>query len=200
MVDPAGGTPRQHLAGIATEAAMSTRSTPRGSIITYEMILTELRRRSFAVLSTVDDRGRPHAVGVEYGVAPDGTAIYVMTRRKLKKARNIAACPDVALVVPLTRRLPWFLPPPCIQFQGAAEILDRADAGGIETFNAFPMGRLILKMYAAAERRGETGVCFLRITPGPRVFTYAVGRSIWALLRRMEGGAEMVEVPAAYRR
>ncbi len=49
-----------------------------------------------------------------------------MTRRHLKKARNVVANPNVAMAVPLTRRLLWFVPPPCLQFQGTAEILDPA--------------------------------------------------------------------------
>jgi hypothetical protein len=182
------------------ETAMSVQSMHDRHRLTFDVILKELRGRHFAVLATVDAQGRPHAVGVEYGVAPDGAALYVMTRRHLKKARNIAANPSVALVVPLTRRLLWFVPPPCIQFQGTAEILDRRDADGIETFQAFPTGRVILNRYAAAERRGETRVCFLRITPGPAIFTYAVGQSIWSLLRRMEAGTRTVEVPVENRR
>src|SRR5450756_897372 len=129
--------------------------------LTFEAILKELRRRSFAVLSTIDEQGRPHAVGVEYGVAPTGDAIYVMTRKHLKKARNIAVNPHVAIVIPLTRRLLWFVPPPSIQFQGVAEIRERTDEEGIRTFEGFFMGRRILKMYEEFERRGETRVCFL---------------------------------------
>lgn len=50
--------------------------------------------------------------------------IYVMTRRHLRKARNIAHNARVSLVIPLTRRILWFLPPPTIQLQGHAELLD----------------------------------------------------------------------------
>src|SRR6266545_2107783 len=107
---------------------------------TFDTIIKLLRKRSFAVLSTVDENGYPHAVGVEYGVSPNGDALYVMTRRQLKKARNMAANPHVALTVPLTRRVRWFLPPPSIQFQGRAEILDRTDEEGIRTFRGFFMG------------------------------------------------------------
>ena len=167
--------------------------------VTFETVLKELRKRSFAVLSTIDEQGTPHAVGVEYGVAPSGGAIYVMTRKHLKKARNIAADPHVALVVPLTRRLLWFLPPPSIQFQGTAEIVDRSDQEGLRTFQTFFMGRRILKMYEEFERRGETRVCFLRIVPEPEISTYMVGHSIWELSRRMEVGIGKVEVPAQYR-
>lgn len=173
---------------------------PKEPRVTFEMVGRELRKRDFAVLSTADAQGRPHAVGVEYGVSPQGTHLYVMTRRHLKKARNIAANPKVSLVVPLTRRLLWFLPPPCIQFQGTAEILERTDEGGTATFRTFFMGRRILRMYEEMERRGETRICFLRITPDPVIFTYMVGYSIWEVRRRMEVGVERVEIPAEYKR
>jgi nitroimidazol reductase NimA-like FMN-containing flavoprotein (pyridoxamine 5'-phosphate oxidase superfamily) len=135
---------------------MRRQHPPEGPRVTFEMVLRALRRRDFAVLSTADDHGRPHSVGVEYGVSPEGTAICVMTRRHLRKARDIAANPRVSLVVPLTRRLLWFLPPPCIQLQGTAEILERDDGGGIATFETFFMGRRILRMYEDLERRGDT--------------------------------------------
>ena len=167
--------------------------------MTYEAILKALRRRSYAVLCTADERGHPHAVGVEYGVAPGGDAIYVMTRRHLKKARNIAANSHVALTVPLTRRLLWFLPPPSIQFEGTAEILDRTDVEGVRTFQTFFMGRRILKMYEEFTRRGETRVCFLRIVPEREIATYMVGSSILELMRRMEVGIGKVTVPPGYR-
>jgi uncharacterized protein YhbP (UPF0306 family) len=178
---------------------------PRGvtetvsAALTYEVVLKQLRKRSFAVLSTADESGRPHAVGVEYGVSPKGDSIYVMTRRQLKKVRNISANSHVAVTVPLTRRLLWFLPPPSIQFQGMAEILDQTDEEGIRTFNSFFMGRRILRMYEEFARRGETRVCFIRIVPAAEMSTYMVGHSIFELMRRMEVGIGKVGVPPQYR-
>ena len=82
--------------------------------MTFELVLSHLRTRDFAVLSTVSKESTPHSVGVNYGVSRPGRdlVIYVMTRRHLQKARNIAQNPSVSLVVPLTRRLLGFLPPP----------------------------------------------------------------------------------------
>ena len=159
------------------------------------------RGRSFGILSTVGADGRSHSVGVEYGVFTGRGAleIYVMTRRQLRKARDITASPNVSFVVPLTRRLLWFLPPPCIQFEATAEILERDDERGVATFGAFFMGRRILRMYDDLERRGETRTCFLRITPRSTISTYMVGHTLWELSRRMEVGMEKVEVPAIYR-
>jgi hypothetical protein len=54
------------------------------------------------------------------GVPGHDLALYVMTRRHLKKARNIAQSPRVALVVPLPRRFLQFVPPATIQLRGRA--------------------------------------------------------------------------------
>jgi general stress protein 26 len=169
--------------------------------VTFELVLSHLRKRDFAVLSTVSKEGRPHSVGVNYGVSRPGRdfVIYVMTRRHLQKARNIAQNPNVSLVVPLTRRLLWFLPPPTIQLHGQTEIVDWTDEEGTDVFRRFWMGRRILEAYQGSHRRGETRICFLKITPDPVVYTYMVGYGIWQLRKRMESGAATVVIPTEYR-
>ncbi len=169
--------------------------------VTFELVLGQLREHNFAVLSTVDEDGMPHSAGVNYGVSiQDGDlALYVMTRTHLQKARNIARNPNVSLVVPLTRRFLWFLPPATIQLQGRAEILDGTDEAGTDACRRFWMGRRILEAYQESRRRGETRICFLKINPNPVVHTYMVGYSIWELRRRMELGAAKVVIPPEYR-
>ena len=166
---------------------------------TADLVLAALRAHDFAVLSTVDAAGRPHAAGVTYGLSPPDRdlAFYVMTRRHLTKARDIAHNPNVALVVPLPRRLLWFVPPATVQLRGRAEILDWSDPEGTEVFRRSWLGRRILAAYAQSRRRGETRVCFLRIRPDPVARTYGVGHSVWALRRRMEAAAGRVVLPAA---
>src|SRR6266508_233232 len=112
----------------------------------FDLVLSHLRKRNFAVLSTVSSRGRPHSVGVNYGVSAPGRplVIYVMTRTHLTKARNIAQNPSVSLVVPLTRRLLWFLPPPTIQLHGQSQIVYWDDEEGTDVFMRFLMGRRIM--------------------------------------------------------
>jgi nitroimidazol reductase NimA-like FMN-containing flavoprotein (pyridoxamine 5'-phosphate oxidase superfamily) len=167
------------------------------SRLTFDRVVRALRRRDFGVLGTVTPDGHPHSVGVVYGVSLRGRPfrLYVMTRRSLRKTRNVLENPHVSFVVPLTRRLLWFVPPPCVQFQGQAEVLERDDPDGVETFQSFAMGRRILSMYEDMARRIEAGVCFLRITPDLQLSTYMVGHSIWELMRRMETGIERVRVP-----
>jgi general stress protein 26 len=169
--------------------------------VTFEVVLSHIRKRDFGVLSTVSNERKPHAVGVNYGVSKPSRdfVIYVMTRRHLQKARNIEQNPDVSLVIPLTRRLLWFLPPPTIQLHGRAEIVDWTDEEGTDVFRRFWIGRRILEAYRESYRRGETRICFLKITPDPVVYTYMVGYSIWQLRRRMESGAAKVVISAGYR-
>ena len=132
----------------------------RADRVTAERLLAELRAHDLAVLATADEAGQPHAAGVTYGVSPPGRdlALYVMTRRHLTKARDIAQNPRVALVVPLPRRLLWFVPPATIQLRGRAEMLDWSDPEGTEVFRRSWLGRRILAAYAQSRRRGETRV------------------------------------------
>jgi uncharacterized protein YhbP (UPF0306 family) len=166
--------------------------------VTFDLVLAELRKHHFATLSTVDDDGTPHAAGVTYGTAyaGQGLVLYVMTRRHLRKARDIAERPQVALVVPIERRILRFLPPATIQLHGRAEILDWADGAGTDVFRGFWLGRRILTAYRASHRRGETRICFLNIAVDPVITTtYMLGFSAWELRHRMERGAGRVLVP-----
>jgi hypothetical protein len=166
--------------------------------VSVASLLRALRGHNFAVLSTAGENGRPASAGVNYGMSLPGQelALYVMTRSHLQKARNVARNPWASLVIPLPRRLLWFLPPPTIQVRGRAELLDGNDATGIAVFQRFWMGQRILAAYREAQRYGETRVCFLKITPEPVFATYMVGMSIWAIRRRMEAGAAKVVLPA----
>lgn len=168
--------------------------------VTGKLVLRALQKHDFAVLSTISEDGMPFSAGVNYGVSQtdEGLAIYVMTRRHLRKARNIAGNPHISLVVPLPRPVLWFLPPATIQLTGKAEILDWADRAGSEVFGRFWMGRRILEAYEKSRRRGETRVCFLRITPDPVVHTYMVGSSVWELRKRMESAAATVVIEPAH--
>ncbi len=162
--------------------------------MTLQRVQRELSTHNFAVLSTVDEHGRPDSAGVNYGTSARGSALvlYVMTRRHLKKARNIAHNPQVSLVVPLQRRVFRSVPPATIQLRGRAEILDWTDVDGTNVFRGFWMGRQILSAYEKSRHRGETRVCFLRITVDPVMQTYGVGHSIWNLRRHMEAATDTV--------
>lgn len=176
----------------------TTQRSAQEQRVTLDLVLRELQAHNFAVLSSVDESGAADSAGVNYGVSTPGhdLALYVMTRRHLKKARNIARNSHVALVIPLPRRLLQFLPPATIQLHGRAEILDWTDEEGTEAFRRFWMGRRILAAYEKSRKLGETRVCFLKITLEPVIHTYAVGYSIWDIWRHMESAGATVLIPA----
>jgi hypothetical protein len=176
---------------------MASRTAGQEQRVTVDLVLRELRRHDFAVLSTVGEDGGADSAGVNYGVSAPGEelALYVMTRRHLRKARDVARNPRVSLVVPLPRRLLWFVPPATIQLRGRAELLDGDDPAGLAVFRRFFMGRRILEAYEQSRRRGETRVCFIRIRPDPEVRTYMVGYGVLEVRRRMESGAGRVRLP-----
>lgn len=161
----------------------------------YAAVERTLRREHFAVLSTADTMGRPASAGVTYGLTASGSAMFVMTRRYLQKARNIAVNGDVVLVVPVPRLLLQQAPPATIQLRGRAGILDWTDPQGREVFAGFWLGRRILTSYQQLQDRGETRVCFLRIDLDPVIRTYLVGSSLWRVRSRMEAGAATVQRP-----
>jgi general stress protein 26 len=134
------------------------------------IVVKQIRRQHFAVLSTVGRDGAPHSAGVSYGSTrpSDPFALYVMTRRHLLKARNIASDPRVSVVIPVPRPALTFLPPATIQIHGRAELLNWDDAQGTGVFEKFWMGRRILQGYRRARENGETRVCFVKIIPDPK--------------------------------
>ena len=177
-----------------------TSTKHQSSRLTADIVVGELRRNHFAVLSTVGRDGAPHSAGVNYGVSTRNAEItlYVMTRAHLQKARDIESDPSVALVVPIRRRFAWFLPPATIQLRGRAEIIDGADEVGTGVFRGFWIGRRILKAYEQWRRQGETRICFLKIRPDSDVRTYMVGSHLWDLSRGMEAGAGRVVIPTGH--
>jgi hypothetical protein len=58
------------------------------------------------------------------------------------------------------------------------------------------IGRRILDAYREWGGRGETRICFLKITPDPVISTYMLGYSAWELRGRMEKGSGKVTIPS----
>ena len=154
-----------------------------------------MRRQHFAVLSTSDTAGHPASAGVTYGLTRSGEAMYVMMRRHLQKVRNVAANPEVSLVIPVPRRLLWPVPPATLQLRGRAQILDWTDADARGVFSGFLLGRQIISSYQQQLDHGESRICVLRIDLDPVIRTYLFGTSIWRVRRSMESGSATATRP-----
>jgi nitroimidazol reductase NimA-like FMN-containing flavoprotein (pyridoxamine 5'-phosphate oxidase superfamily) len=100
-------------------------------MIGFAAVERALRQRTFGTLSTLTERGTPHATGVMYAVSvrDEPLALYVTTRTTTRKVRNIRARQDVAFVVPVPHRLVPMFPPRAIQFLGTAAVVPADDEG-----------------------------------------------------------------------
>jgi hypothetical protein len=167
--------------------------------VSAERLIREISSHHFAVLATSATHDVPHSAGVSYGSAIENGSlvIYVMTRRHLRKARDIAAQARVSLVIPLERRLLWLVPPGTIQLSGRAELLPQGDERGVSVSRSFLLGRRILRAYRAMSESGERRVCFVRIAVDPLVQSYMVGVSLVSVLRRMESGTASTHLTAS---
>jgi general stress protein 26 len=122
----------------------------------------------FCTLATSSAEQRPHVTGVLYALV--GRDLYVHTDRTSRKARNVAANPNVAVCVPVAVGADG--PPHTISLQGTASLLDLDHP---EVTPLIADGRL-----AAITSHGELDrpdTCFVHIRPRRRVATYGIGVS-----------------------
>lgn len=136
--------------------------------------LRAIRRRSFAVLSTVSNAGFPHAAGVSYAAV--GSVLYVNTHRSSRKALNVVDNARVAVVIPV-RRVP-IGPPFNVQFQATAQVIDMDDPRISALLAAGELGDI-----TSHGELEEPDGCFLQITPNGRIHTYGIGVSILAVAK-----------------
>lgn len=102
--------------------------------------------------------------------------LFVATLEDSKKVRNIRENPRVAVCIPV-HRYPM-VPPFSVQFGAAAEVLSPQDP----TITSLLRSRQLNKVTSHGEL-DEPRTCFMRLTPGRKVFTYGVGVPRWTLLR-----------------
>ena len=122
----------------------------------------------FCTLATTSAERRPHVAGVLYALVDRD--LYVHTDRASRKARNIAANPNVAVCIPVAAAPA--APPNTVSLQATASLVAPDDP---EITSLIASGRL-----AAITSHGELerpDTCFVRITPGRRVAVYGIGVS-----------------------
>jgi uncharacterized protein YhbP (UPF0306 family) len=164
--------------------------------ISFDRVDKALRQRTFGTLSTLTERGTPHATGVIYAVSAPGEplALYVTTRTTTRKVRNLRAHPEVAVVIPVPHRFIPVFPPRAVQFMGTATVVAADDEGANRAFESSWFLRRIL----ATERRIVTeggDLCFIQIRPQDKLFTYGMGMSLLGNLRRPRGAIGRVTIP-----
>ena len=149
------------------------------------MIRRAIERRSVATLATVSPTGRPHAATVLYQCVDD--ALFVSTDLASRKARNLADH-DFAAVNIAVRRLPVG-PPASIQFQTSVDVLANDDPEVVRLATAGRLDRV-----TAHGELARDGACFLRLALPARAVTYALGMSLWRVIRNPLDAAGEVDL------
>ena len=164
---------------------------------TFEFIEKQIRKKTFGIISTIDQKGHSHSTGIVYGIASSKSnfALYILTHRNYKKVKNIEKSNSVSFVIPFPHHILRFVPASCVQFQGTAEILPFSDKEAQGSFNA---GSKILKMNLkqVSERKDkEKGVVFIKIIPDRKLYCYGLGFSLNELRKNVETGSYIVTIP-----
>jgi hypothetical protein len=178
------GTAMERLTEVGSTDGMTNTDT---LTLDPATVLETVDKRSFCTLATTSPAGFPHVAGVLYAAV--GADLWVSTLRDSRKARNVAANPNVAVCVPV-RRLPVG-PPSSVQWQATAEVVDLDSR---ELHRLVDAGQL-----DAVTGHGELelpGGCFLHITPRGRLNTYGLGMSLRQLLKDPLNSAGVVDLTA----
>ena len=163
----------------------------------FEFVEAEIRKKTFGILSTIDQKGKSHSTGIIYAISPPGSifSLYILTDRTYKKVKNIRHNSSVSFVIPFPHHFLRFVPSSCVQFQGTAEILPYEDS---EAQQAFKMGNKMLMMNLKQAIKedpiGEYTV-FIKIIPNQKIFCYGLGISLMKLQKDVEIGSYSVRIP-----
>jgi nitroimidazol reductase NimA-like FMN-containing flavoprotein (pyridoxamine 5'-phosphate oxidase superfamily) len=163
----------------------------------FEFIEKQIRKKSFGIISTIDQNGRSHSTGIVYATASSKVkfALYILTHRNYKKVKNIGINDSVSFVIPFPHHILRFVPASCVQFQGTAEILPFSNKDAQESFKS---GSKILKMNleeVSKRNDKEEGVVFIKIIPNSKLFCYGLGFSLIELRKNIESGSYIVTIP-----
>ena len=136
--------------------------------ITTDLVWKEIEKRSFAVLSYVNPKGRARSSGIVY--VPVDRVLYVRVATDSWKAKHIRRNPHVALNVTIAKRvpfMPWIdIPDATIAFSGTARVLSMSELEPklLESL----LERLI-------DHENDDENCLIEIHPGGHFATYGVG-------------------------
>jgi nitroimidazol reductase NimA-like FMN-containing flavoprotein (pyridoxamine 5'-phosphate oxidase superfamily) len=160
----------------------------------FDFVEQKVREKTFAVLSTVDSKNRPHSTGIIFAVSPPGEELsfYVVTQSKSAKIRNIKGNPNVTLVVTFPHHYLRFIPDSTVMFRGKADIVALGDARAQAAFGQKKMTRMNLQVDSEVLK----GSVVIRIRPSKTVYCYGVGIGLNQMRKDPTSARYKVEIPS----
>lgn len=163
---------------------------------TFNFVEKNIRKKTFAILTTVNSKERPQSTGILYGVSPSTSkfAIYMFTSRNYAKVRNIPKNPFISLIIPFPHHWLRFVPASTIRIQGTAELIP---ADNSEALNIFRQKR-ILKMILPYQNQPDTleKHVFIKLHPDKKIFCYGLGLRVMELRKTHTMGGYTVIIPS----
>ncbi|MFW9789321.1 MAG: pyridoxamine 5'-phosphate oxidase family protein [Candidatus Thorarchaeota archaeon] len=152
------------ILGAATAVEEQEQESP------FDLVEREVRKKSFAVISTVDSKNRPHSTGIVFAMSPpeEELVFYVLTQAKSAKVRNIKENPNVTLVVTFPHHYLRFIPDGTVMIRGTADLVGLEDKGAQAAFAQ--KGRNL-----DSNAEALMGTVVIRIQPSKTIYAYGVG-------------------------
>ncbi|UCG03334.1 MAG: pyridoxamine 5'-phosphate oxidase family protein [Candidatus Heimdallarchaeota archaeon] len=145
-------------------------------------------------MTTLNKDGTPHTTGILYEVSPPSSkfALYCLTSKKYKKARNIEQNPNISLLIPFPHFYIRFAPSSTVTIQGKADFIPTND---METQNVFRKKRILRLIISEIKQREQESLTFIRIKPQNKVLCYGLGFNIFKLRKGHAQGGYSVIIP-----
>ncbi len=145
----------------------------------FSFVERQLRKKNYGIITSMTPQGRPHSVGVVYGVASPTLpfSLYLIASPGSKKVKNIKNNPNISFAVPFPHYVFRFTPPSSIQFQGKVELIPADDKVAISVFQSSYVLRRSLR-----HNMETSGVIFIRIVPDRKIFCWGIGANLWQFI------------------
>jgi len=169
---------------------MKTRS------FSFNYVEKQIRKKTFAILTTVSPKDRPQSTGILFGVSPPTSkfAIYMFTSRKYAKVRNIKKNPFVSLIIPFPHYWLQFVPASTVRLQGSAELVSADNSEALTVFRQKRILRMILPYQDQPDTMEE--YIFIKLKPDEKVFCYGLGMGVMELRKTHTAGGYTVKIPS----
>ncbi len=158
----------------------------------FEFVEKHLRKKSFGVISVIDNKGQPHSTGVIYVIPkrPNPFEFYILTGTGYRKTSYIRENPHVAFIVTFPHYWIRFAPASVVHFQGTAEILPFSNPVAREAFQQNRIARMNLNSDYEEEE-----MVFIKISPPKRLNVYGLGISLMEMRSEHTNAGYKVEIP-----
>lgn len=160
----------------------------------FSFIEKQIRKKTFGILTTINQDGTPHTTGILYGISPPFSkfVLYFLTSKKYKKVRNIKRNPNVSLIIPFPHYYIRFAPSGTVTFNGKADFISIDD---IDVRNVFSKKRILRLIIKEIETEDTESLTFVRMISNPKVLCFGVGYNVFKLRKGHRHGGYSVIIP-----